>query len=348
MARIFTTPEAEAAAKVFMHDVTVAGGLNPNNLRKGNQWPTTDSRFIKEAQTICTELVNRDFANIDNAINRISNFRFIPNYNNSGKYKSLKSEAVAKAIIYFAERIGLYWDDTVRTPYEINDFKKTLLGDAVYKYGRYISAIKDTAKGKSSSASSTGATPRAASAQPQNNYKQSGPQSGNARGLLGNPGDKVYADGPISYRIEGDKLQSNTPKVFIKPLTASGAAGNSNKIYISSGNGYTDCVCYFDDPNEAQKFLDKVLPDVPKLIQEKRAISGIANLHVVKVKSDPNGYFLMSTEYGACAVSAKTLNEAMTEALKEDAVENTSGWEKATAGYTKEELNDLHSWMRKD
>jgi hypothetical protein len=164
---------------------------------------------------------------------------------------------------------------------------------------------------------------------------------------MGNPGEKVYADGPVSYRIEGDKLQSNTPRVFIKPLTASGAVGNSNKIYISSGNGYTDCTCYFDDPNEAQKFLDKVIADLPKLIKEKRAIAGIANLRVAKVKSDTNGYFLVDTEYGICAVSAKTLNEAMTEALKEE-TERSSGWEKATERYTTEELEELHTWMRKD
>jgi len=342
MARIFTTPEAEAAAKVLMHNITVAGGINSKNLSSSN-WPISDARFVKEAQTICTEIVNRDFTNVDAAINMISRFRFQPNYTGTGKYKTLKPDAIAKAIVYFAELIGLYWDDEIRTPYEITEFKKTILGDAVYRYGRVISAIKDT-PAKTRAASST---PRVAGAAPQNSYKSSGPQSGNVRGLLGNPGDKVFADGPVSYRIEGDKMKSNTPRVFIKPLTASGAAGNSNKVYISSGNGYTDCTCYFDDPNEAQKFLDKILPDLQKLIDEKRAISGITNLRVVKVKSDNNGYFLVDTEYGPCAVSAKTLNEAMTEALKEEA-NKPGGWEKATEGYTKEELKELHTWMRRD
>ena len=138
-----------------------------------------------------------------------------------------------------------------------------------------------------------------------------------------------------------------TPRVFIKPLTASGAAGDSNKIYISSGNGYTDCTCYFDDPNDAQNFLDKILPDVQKLIQDKRAIAGITNLHVAKVKSDANGYFIVSTEYGPCAISARTLNEAMTEALKEE-TNRGACWEKATEGYSKEQLEDLHTWMSKD
>jgi hypothetical protein len=346
MARIFTTPNAETAAKAWMHDIMVIAGVLPKSQRTANDiYFTYYSPVPSAAATkICDELINRDFADIDASIKHLTSYRFYPNFTEQRGDKRYSAENIAKAIVYMAECFGLYWDDTVRTPYEIDEFKKTLLGTAVYTYGRYISAIKD--KASRASASSTG-TPRAASSAPQNGYKQSGPQSGNVRGLLGNPGDKVYADGPISYRIEGDKLQSNTPRVFIKPLTASGAAGNSNKIYISSGNGYTDCTCYFDDPNEAQKFLDKILPDVNKLIQEKRAIAGIANLHVTKVKSDPNGYFLVDTEYGPCAVSAKTLNEAMTEALKEEAAE-PSGWEKATERYTKEELEELHTWMRKD
>ena len=339
MARIFTTPEAEAAAKVFMHNITVAGGINTKNLQTGRQWPIDDARFVAVAQPICTELVNRDFANIDQAINRISQFRFIPNYTGQGKYKSYKPEGVAKAIVYMAELLNLYWDDTIRTPYEVEEFKKTLLGDAVYKYGRYISAIKDKTT-RAKAASGTASQPRVASSAPQNNYKQSGPQSGNVRGLLGNPGDKVFADGPVSYRIEGDKLQSNTPKVFIKPLTASGEVNGTNKIFISSGNGYTDCVCYFDDPNDAQTFLNKIEA-------AGRVPSNVTNIHVAKVKSDTNGYFLVSTEFGTCAISARTLNEAMLEAVEKDN-DRASCWEKATEGYTREELEELHTWMRRD
>ena len=346
MARIFTTPDLEAAAKVLMHNITVAGGINSNNLHKGSPWFLTDPDYVKASQDICTELVNRDFADIDQALNLIARIRIRPSYNDSGKFKSISAEFVAKAIVYMAEQLNLYWDDTIRTPYEIDEFQKTLLGAAVFKYNRLISTIKDkTTKSKSTSAN-TGA-PRVAPSAPQNGYKQSGPQSGNVRGLLGNPGDKVYADTAISYRIEGDKLKSNTPRVFIKPLTASGGTGNSNKIYISSGNGYTDCTCYFDDPNEALKFLNKINQDINTLIQEKRAIDNITNLHVAKVKSDPNGYFLVNTEYGPCAVSAKTLNEALTEAAN-TVTEDCGGWAKATEGCTREELEELHTWMRRD
>lgn len=351
MARIFTTPAAETAAKAWMHDVMVTAGILSSSQRSGAGSELYFSYYhdvpVADSTKICDELINRDFMNIDSSINKLSGYRFFPSLNTASSAKKYSTDAIAKAIVYCAECFGLYWDDTIRTPYEIEEFKKTILGEAVYKYGRYISAIKD--KSTKAKASNAGAgTPRAASSAPQNGYKQSGPQSGNVRGLLGNPGDKVFADGPVSYRIEGDKIQTNTPRVFIKPLTASGAAGNSNKVYISSGNGYTDCTCYFDDPNEAQNFLNKVLQDLNTLIQEKRAIAGISNLHVAKVKSDPNGYFLVSTEYGACAVSAKTLNEALTEAVKEDETVRTPSWEKATEGYSRADIEELHTWMRKD
>lgn len=346
MARIFTTPAGEAAAKAWMHDVMVIAGILPQSQRTSNDIYFNYYHDIPTAaaNNVCNELINRDFANIDPSITKLSGYKFFKSFSQSNT-KRYSQEDIAKAIVYMAECFGLYWDDTIRTPYEIDEFKKTYLGNAVYTYGRYISAIKDkTTKARTSS---TSGTPKVAASAPQNNYKQSGPQSGNVRGLLGNPGDKVYADTNISYRIEGDKVKSNTPRVFIKPLTASGAVGNSNKIYISSGNGYTDCTCYFDDPNEAQKFLDKILPDLQKLIDEKRAISDIANLHVAKVKSDNNGYFLVDTEYGPCAVSAKTLNEALAESV-EEITEEVNGWEKATERYTKEELDELHTWMRKD
>jgi hypothetical protein len=349
MARIFTTPAGEAAAKAWMHDVMAIAGVLPQSQRTANYIYFTRYTNVPTAHAskICDELINRDFENIDASISVLSGYRFFPDFTQDDRSKLYKETDIAKAIVYMAECFGLYWDDTIRTPYEIDEFKNTILGKAVYTYGRYISAIKDkTTKTRASSTSSSGTSGTVAAA-PQNNYKQSGPQSGNVRGLLGNPGDKVYADTSTSYRIEGDKVKSNTPRVFIKPLTASGAAGNSNKVYISSGNGYTDCTCYFDDPNEAQKFLDKILKDLPQLIKEKRAISDITNLHVAKVKSDNNGYFLVDTEYGPCAVSAKTLNEAMTEALEEE-VAQPNGWEKATERYTKEELDELHTWMRRD
>lgn len=350
MARIFTTPSGEQTAKAWLHDVTLAAGVRTANQRKtGNELSNfvTDSRSIPHAQKICDELLNRNFEDIDSDINEICKWYVNADMQNLGRSnKTIKPETAAKSLVYMAELLGLYWDDTIRTPFEIDEFKKTLLGTAVYKYGRYISAIPNKSKTAKSasmtqpSSSTSGQT----NGQPKNNYKQSGPQSGNVRDLRdingnpgGTPGHKVNANTNVIYKIIGDNPQSkNIPNVFIKPLSASGATGNTNKIFISSGNGYTDCTCWFDDPNDAQTFLDKIEA-------AGRVPANISNLRVAKYKADPNGYFIIGTEFGPCAVSAKTLNEALTEAC-----EASGGWEKATEGYSKKELDELHTWMRKD
>jgi hypothetical protein len=347
MARIFTTPEAEQTAKAYLHDLTLAGGLRTNSQRPGGS-PSFRPDFVKHATAVCNELINRDFTDIDANLRGLAGFRFKASFDGSRGYKSYKADGIAKCLVYMAELLSLYWDDTIKTPYEIDEFKKTLLGQAVYKYGRYISAIKDKStksKASSTSGASTGAAQAATNTakQPQSGYKQSGPQSGNVRDLMdinggaGTPGNKVFAAGPYIYKIIGDNPQSkNTPNVFVKPLSASGASGNTNKIFFSSGNGYTDCTCFFDDPNDAQEFLDEI-------VKNNRVPANVNNARVVKLKADANGYFLVGTEFGTCAISAKTLNEELTAEEHEKAAD----WEKATEGYSKEELEELHTWMRR-
>ena len=343
MPKIFTTPEAEANAKRQMRYILIAGGLrskDPNeDLPRSFQW----NQYLDSARVVCDELVNRDFSDIDSALSTLHSYA--PWSRGEARFKA---EGFAKAIVYMAELLQLYWDDTLKTPYEIEEFKKTKLGEAVYKYGRYISAIQDKPARASRSASNTSSTSAGSAgnttnSQPQNGYKSSGAQSGNVRDLQdlnggpGTPGQKVTAAGSYIFRIIGDNPQSkNVPNVFIKPLSASGATGNTNKVFFSSGNGYTDCTCYFDDENDAQDFLNKI-------IAAGRVPANISNPRVVKRNADPNGYFLAGTEFGVCAISAKTLNETLTEET-----DSTGGWEKATEECTKEELEELHTWMRRD
>ena len=341
MSKIFTTPKAEAKAKRQMRYILIAGGLRSKDPNEDLPYSFQYTPYIDNAKVICDELVNRDFTDIDSALNAMHSYA--PTARGE---KSLKPEDFAKAIVYFAELLQLYWDDTLKTPYEVDEFKKTKLGDAVYRYGRYISAIQDKSARATKSTSNTAGTSvsgtrSSTTTQPQNGYKSSGAQSGNVRDLQdlnggpGTPGQKVLAAGQYIFRIIGDNPQSkNVPNVFIKPLSPGGATGNTNKVFFSSGNGYTDCTCFFDDENDAQTFLNKI-------IAANRIPANISNPRVVKRNADPNGYFLAGTEFGVCAISAKTLNETLTE-------ETETGWEKATEACTKEELEELHTWMRRD
>ena len=128
MARIFTTPAAEAKAKAWMHDVMVIAGILPQSQRTANEIYFTyySSTPVADATKICDELINREFTNIDANINMISQYKFLPNFTSAGGAKRYSPEAIAKAIVYSAELLNLYWDDTIRTPYEIDEFKKTL------------------------------------------------------------------------------------------------------------------------------------------------------------------------------------------------------------------------------
>ena len=339
MARIFTTPEAEKAAKALLHDITLSGDARTNNQRGVDLYVYNYSDFKASAKAVCDEVINRDFTNVDSDINYLSRFKYDVNLSPNGRsiIKKFKPELVAKSLVYLAELTNAYWDDTIRTPYEVDEFKKTLLGAAVWKYGRYISAIKDKTSKATSSNASAGA--KASGQPPKNNYKQSGPQSGNVRDLKGNPGEKVIADGSFIYKIIGDGMGANVPNVFINPISSSGASGSTNKVKIGSGNGYTDCTCFFDDPNDAQNFLNKILAS-------GKVPVNVANLRVVKMKADPNGYFLAGTEYGTCAISARKLNEALTEEA-EKCVAREVNWEKATESYSEEEKRELHTWMRR-
>lgn len=333
MPRIFSTDNMTMAARSWMHDIMLAGGIIKN---QRSETPSFRNTFIDASQIICTELIERNFADIDNAIREVSHRSFRASLTNTGKWKSFKPEDTAKAIVYLAECLSLYWDDTIRTPYEIDEFKKTLLGEAVYRYGRVLSLAGGPARTRKTSGT---AANNGQAAQPKNNYKSSGPQSGNVRDLQGTPNVKCYADTSLIYKIIGDNPQSkNIPNAFIKPLNANAGVNGTNKVFISSGNGYGDCTCFFDDPNEAQKFLDKI-------VAAGRVPANVTNMRVVKKPAEKNGYFLVGTEFGVCAVSAKALNESMENV--EEAFGSPAGWERATEGYSNKELDELHTFMRR-
>lgn len=350
MARIFTSPATQVAAKAWMHDVMVIAGILPQSQRTENDVYFKFYRNVPTAEAIkvCDELVNRDFNNIDSAIYKLIGYSFYVGFDAGSKRKTFDAETAARAIVYAAECLGLYWDDTIRTPYEISEFQKTILGNAVYKYERYISAIKDTSTKARASAASSGTPKVAASTSTKNDFKQQGPKSGQARDLVGldggpgKPGEKVYIDKDYAFVIRGTKAGSaSAVRAVVMPLNPKGAAGSTNKVFINSSHGYGVCECLFDEMDDAVNFYDQI-------VLNNRVPSDVTNLQVGKIKSDKNGYFLVGTEFGVCAVNAKVLNEEVDESAIVVEEDLGSGWKKATEGYSKEQLDELHSWMRKD
>lgn len=107
------------------------------------------------------------------------------------------------------------------------------------------------------------------------------------------------------YKIEGVNTNSpKTPSAFIRPLKPSGVVGTTNKVFVGDPSGYTDCIVFFDNNIDADKFLTDchAAGIVPSNIQNPR---------VVKAKVDPNGYYKVGTQFGEAYIKASKLNEAL-------------------------------------
>jgi hypothetical protein len=349
MARIFTKPTTEAAAKAWIHDVMAIAGILQQSQRTANEIYFTrySSVPVDSARKICDELINRDFTDIDSSIRTISHYQFYDRLTQSGSLKQATPEYVVKVIIYAAELFNLYWDDTIRTPYELEDFKKTMLGEAVFKYGRHISAIQDKPASRKSSSTSSGTANTTQSA-PKNDFRQQGPKSSQATGLInldgtpiapGQPGQKVFIDKGYALAIRGTVAgKASKVRAVITPLNSKGASGSKNKVYINASHGYGVAECLFDEMSDATDFYNK-------LVQSGRVPSDVTDLQIGQISVDKNGYFLVDTEFGICAIAARVLNEEVDEAVSIDE-DLGAGWRKATEGYTKEELAELHDSMR--
>lgn len=202
-------------------------------------------------------------------------------------------------------------------------FEKTLLGDALKQYDGYVEPIvvaKKTASTKTS-------TPKAPGQGPKNDYKSTGGQSGNVRDLKGTAGTKEILSVPMVFVIKG--VNANTAKVpyaFIRPLKASGASGNTNKVFLGDPSGYTDCTLFFTTIQEADAFLIKC--------NNGTIPSNISNLQVAKIGVDKNGYYKVGTEYGDAYIKASKLNEELAEEVekqdepKKGFIENVSEFAK--------------------
>ena len=353
MADIYTKGSAEAnAAKSFLHDLTYVAGVRTDNQR--TNCAVGMSSYSKSASIVCDEVLNRAFNDVDSAINNLS-YISVPDHLTKARYgtKTWHASEIATALVYLAECLNLFWDDLNATPYQVDAFKKTILGQEVFNRGRVTSVLQTAianAPVASAPATSRTRTPRASggagtsSSGTGSSQKPVGPQSANARDLKGTPGNKLIANGSSVFRIIGDATNSsNTPKVFVRPLDSNGAAGSTNKVFFNSGQGYRDYTCWFDDVHDAKQFLEKIQ-------NAGRVPANISNPRVVERKADARGYFIVGTEFGPCAISAYQLNEELREMLENMEnvdVEEDNGWERVGQRMTNEDFDALQTNMLK-
>lgn len=335
---IFTTQAGKEWAMSWFHEIAVAGGYATSKTGRTSVYDSA----APVATAVLVELTERNFANIDAELQKLSYCRF-PMSLSAPKNIYKKSEDLAKALVFAASKLGLYWDDTIHTPYEIDAFKKTKLGAMVYKYGQLVSMAKPP-RAKKSTSNATASAGGQTAAQPQNTYKQSGGHKDEIRDHIGLNGsfEKVYANGTLIYKIEGESTTSKTniPTVFIKPITKGAEVNGTNKVYFGSGNGYTDCTCFFDELADADAFLAAI-------VSSNKVPVNISNLKVVKKYADKNGYFIVGTEFGPCAIQAKKLNEALEEDITETPPRKQD-WNAALANMSDEELQEFYQFAKRD
>lgn len=303
-------------AKSWLFDVFLDGGLLSQ--AKGNLRPKLDDRIVGHAarggvsrftalnycKDICAEIRDRQFKNLDTELTQLANIKFQSQLGGGGGYIKRSPEYLAAYIAQFCKANDIYWSTEIYSHQEVEEFERTLLGAALKDYGCFTTS-EDTPISPASTKTATSSRRTSASTPgqpPKNDYKSSGGQSQNVRDLKGAPGNKIIKTS-IMYRIEG--VNANTPKtpyVFIRPLKASGAAGNTNKVFVGDPSGYTDCTLFFDDHVVA----DKVLVDCTNANIIPTNISG---LHVSKIAPDRNGYYEVGTEFGNAFIKASKLNE---------------------------------------
>lgn len=220
---------------------------------------------------------------------------------------------LAEGLAKLCREQGIFWDDSRRSTYEMDEFTQhTIFGKALHDYYCFASQQDDADAITQSAGKSR--SKKAAGTPPANNFKSTGPQSGNARGLVGQPGQKFALYSPI-YCIEATNANTKASAVtaFIRPLDPIGSsANNANKVFVGTANGYGYCTCYFQDPQEADTFMGKINAS-PSTVRSFQ-------LQVRKKSAKSNGYFRISTEFGDVYISAAKLNEDIVEA-KEPAKE---------------------------
>ena len=338
-------------AKHIVHDAFAIAGIRVKSIINGHtqkDLPIGLDSVTTSAKKLADELIDRKYTNVNPSLQDIfdygsvaietKNSRNYMYYNGNYYYNTLDKrickvfqsvDQMALGIATVALKLGLLWDDSNHTTYELEIFERSYLGQAVKDVGAYISVqsnilgTQKPTKPTTTTPKKTQNTPRQAGAAPQNGYKSSGPQSGSARDLISTPGNKEILTGTV-YKIEGVNAKSakNKAKLYIKPLEASGAKGNTNKVMMGSANGYTDCVCHFSNAQDADNFLKA-------WANANATQTQFTNVQVVRKSADANGYFEIGTEYGPCYISAVKLNEQVnieSEELEEVYIRENHGY----------------------
>ena len=263
------------------------------------------------------------------ALSKLNFFRPADENKTKAQLFSLAPDTMAKFLADVCKVKDIYWDDVNNdlTVQEIKYFEnETFLGKALLAANLF-----ESAKNKPMPATPVVPQPTAQPVKPQTTVQaqpaaqaqqpaavaspkpaaQSGSKLSKATawGLLSL--NKIKAQGAEIYWIKGKFLDANaktSPRIHVSPLNA----GRPLRIKYTSGQGFDDCILYFDNKAIADAFMSACVQKCPDPKVDKSAFE------LRKTTADPNGYFSVDTEFGLALIQASKLHEDLTDKQPED------------------------------
>ena len=309
MAKKLTAAES-TWQKTVLHDLFEAGELIKRSVRDAGSNRIIRMGEADNAKLICNEIKfrNFDFPKLDSALYSIARFVSFEQLHASGTRKNLTAAQIANIIASFCADQEIFWDDinTHRTTVEMDTYRMSILGKACWEFGCFLSQQADKKTKKPAARTST---PRAAGAAPKSGYKSSGPRSGEIKGLLGKPGEKItFSSSTIMYVIVCESSKPKTQYVYVDPISYK---ADPNMARLGDPSGYSACKLFFDKKEDAEFAITTIK-------SEYTIPDHITGFIVKRQGADANGYFKINTDLGPAYIKASKLNEEITEEMTEE------------------------------
>lgn len=265
---------------------------------------------IDKVKICCKELykeaTGRAWEDLDGVLIELAMYYF----EFEGQKIQMKEKFVAEAIAWMCKINQIDWDDKSHSKYELDFFKKTILGKALWSFECFASQYDKAVSSQSASTpkQSTQKTTKSTSVGNPNStstpWKQRGPMSSQIRDLIGQPGVKNVLNTSKIYFIEdiNNKKKGKKFIAFTMPTERKGEINGTNKVFLGYCNNYNQPICFFESYDDAANFLNRLNSE----------FSYPGTLSISSDKTDSNGYFEINTELGKCLIRAFNMNEEIT------------------------------------
>ena len=235
-------------------------------------------------------IIKHKFLDVDNELSYLGDITAV-----NDVAISATAADIANYIASFCQEKEIYFDDFTSpkyTAYEIEAFKKTILGSALVNFECFISqdpALQVQQPQPSRAPRSSGGS---------NSGK---PNIANCYGIVDKTKNQLYG---TLYWVGGEFLNTNgktIPRLHVKPLRRP-ANGTSLEVFTNgSGQGYEDCVLFWPNYKDAY--------DVAQTVDKTKHGSKVRDYQVKRQGAHGNEYYKVDTEFGPAYIKADRLVE---------------------------------------